>query len=495
MEFTENKASEYYLFVRDWFESFIDKIEDLLNSEDNKRVRVIAISRKMPRFLNWIEQVFLEERIELKKRYALIKDKFELTSEIAIPFLPRQDSSRSNFVSQFLVIDDTIVLGNTIRSVTSEIERYFGVRPIVSTIVSRRPFCSEELKASSVFTPTILYSDSDLESWMNFVCQCNLSTSLPIDVEFPLLYTDESLDNVCGYFQTDQSYVIEHNCHNSIKIKSYNILIGQDDSRDYKIDFSKIRFFKSKEKTKLSVFAPRFVRQGNITSNELFKEKLMANVWGIILDAYLQSGKTSYRGFQSLAVAINYLLSISTFNEQIRELEGFPYVNIDKKDLFLLFGSELTELIEGEINGILDKRLVETKILGAVKLPELISSERLSGPYDQYKLITMAENKTESKKQYIIESVFDLSHFTKGVVNQLNSIFHIYKSEIFESYDSLESLFLKAGITDEYILINKSVDNLIDEGKIIPMYKSVEAENGETFWRRYFTSSCSNANL
>lgn len=490
---SESKESEHYTYVALWVDAFMHEIENLIDSADGKRICVVAISRKMPRLLNWIERRFLEG--ERKEKYLQLRDKFELTSEIAIPFLSCQFAENNGAIGEWLIIDDTIARGFTITTVAQDIQTYFGVKPRVMAVVSKQAFSPGQLNASKVITPTILASDSAIQNWMNFICECNLSTSLPIDVEFPVLYTCEAYKELSHLWFDGQwqSYRVEHD---DAIAESINFFSESKDLRDYKIDFSKIRIFDGIKERKLSVFAPRFLRQSIIEQEDVFRNEQMAAIWIRMLSYYRCSEHKSLRGYQSLAVAINYLLSLSTFNEHTRDIDKLPVFRIKKEDLNLIFGLELATELENPINNLLEERIVEDNILGFVELPDMIVPDKLSESYTYYRLMALAKNINEPDFQLkVIEEVFDLTHFVHGVVDELDSIFHVWHSEIFESFDSIENLFLQGGVVDSRVPINKCIDKLIDTGRIIPKYEKTRTMEGEVFWRRYFTSSYSTVNL
>lgn len=521
MEITEPQLSMFHEIVEHWVNSYIQQIETLTNpaeessATDQKTLYIIAISRKMPRFIDWIEKQFLQNRPELKEKYSSAVSKCRLTSEIALPFLFTNATDDELSKTDVLVIDDTIVLGNTMRTVASNVEDYLGRPPHVSALVAKRDFMAHQLSASSVNIQTIIPSDDIIEKWMRFVCDSNRSTCLPIDVEFPILYSDADIAHIEELlkFKKDDSYSVGKD-----STRSFNILFNSSDLRDYKIDFSKLRVFKNGDKTKLSFFAPRFIRQQRMEDPSLFKNSLISRVWNKILKKFRLLSQSVTRGYQSLAVAINYLYSLSSYNENIGNIRNFPAAYVDSKDLNFLFGSSLSEEIKSDLSEILKKCEVEPKVLGEVDLPDSFVSEDLrnsilnqafgnsladtdiANEYKDYKfevqrLYILSKHEFNAYTK-VIKKVFDLSHFAKGLLGSDSGFFHQIHSTFFETFDSMNNLLAQGGNgLNFYMLINKSIDDLIDKGYIIPRYKAVRSSTGEIFWRRFFTSSGASVNI
>lgn len=487
--------TRYYDIVERWLYRFMDKIKVLKNS--SSEIYVVAISRKMPRFFNWIENCFLVDRPELKNLYNQTKSQYYLTTEIAIPFIFRGSNVEAQDCTAVLVVDDTVVIGNTLRTVSSDLDAYYGKKPQAMAFVSKGDYTPTQLGVATFESAAVIQSDVELENWIKFVCDCNLSSSLPIDVEFPILWPadknhtiDSLIDNIkTGMPDVFEDYKIFYDTESDYY--SYNLVDLSSSLRDYKIDFVKLRFFKKGDNFNLSVFAPRFIRQSEMLNPLLFEQPSFKKAWDAILENIDTDRYKKSRLFQTLAVCINYLNSLSTFNKIGRE--GNPNTTFEVKsyDLSLIFGPILADRMLSLISDVITSKQIEMLPLGPINLQNMLVPEAFSSKYLVHRNLAMMNSKS-GDVDTILEKIFALSDLAKGIIGISGSIFHMMHSVIFESFESLIKLCMpRKRQHEDMIAINKWVDTQIDKGGIIPKY--IELSNtGEQYWRRLFMNSSSN---
>lgn len=482
---------------------WIKEFQEFINKKENSETHFIfvAISRKMPRFIDWLHKnrsLFADAIKEgSPKNLFDILEGSVITTEISLPFISKSITDKD----EIIVIDDTIVLGNTMRRVSSDVYTYLGKKPVITAIMSNADFQKDLMYISESILPTSVYGTSILEAWIKFVSQCNLATSLPIDVEFPILCignlsTQDIKKRIDGY--ADKKYDIIHTFENeNNSSQSFSILLDSDRKDGYNIDFSKIRFFKTNDTVKAAIFCPLYLKQSAMKQPDLFQEEAFKEIFEKILSYFDDRTDNSYRGFQSLAVAINYVHSLSRFNQDIVSAIGNDAnIHLDKDDLILIFGKELAEELLPLLNRILHEQLSITLPIGRQAIANMVVPAEFADSYDEHRRFTVANHLDKTEIDDILEDVFNLSKFPEGIIDRTHSVFHLMHSAIFESFDSLIELLSAFTVsTDSEIEVNKWIDTKIDEGIIIPRYVPVTVDSGEVYWRRFFMNSYSSIEL
>lgn len=503
--------SDSYQF-KDWQETLVSLVNELV--DNGKSVKLIALSRKMPRLISWMRESFPEEVI--KPLTDVLDDpRVELTTEHSLPFIlsdydPDED--------EIIVLDDIVVYGETLLSVVNEIRYLTGKTPLCHPIFElQRTMGDLQLPTINGFKPQQLESLDKVKSVINDLSKTIASSGLPIDMEFPILHLPDFRfcsirEQLLDTFKDARSYDLSCDVVGPLNVgRSFTVLLEDEINRAFNNDFAKIRLFDVDGDSRLVCYAPNMLSEGQLTSEDLFENPVYASFWAKILATsrpYTESfaGDTKpdisvierenmhsaleHRWLKSLTVAANYMFSLSMM---MRNLKKFmPDVlseAIDLSDLELIFGRNLArtasmiieEIIEGKTESLSRRRMLEVKA-------EIVP-EKIAGQFDALKILETVKAPSDELK---IMSLFRLSYSLKNSLSKTlpPSLRAMKHNAIYESFESLYNLPFKSLQSREgENTINKTVDRLIDRGGLIPVYLPVKAKNGLTYWRRFFRAS------
>lgn len=122
--------SQFVHLVNIWWTN-LEHMISAIHARGNKPV-LIALSRKMPRFMDWFREKFCKETgIDLDLS---ILDKVELTTELAIPFIWANDETDN---LEFIILDDIIIHGTSLRYVAGDLHFLTNRKSHVSCIMRR----------------------------------------------------------------------------------------------------------------------------------------------------------------------------------------------------------------------------------------------------------------------------------------------------------------------------------------------------------------------
>lgn len=477
-------------FIKKWYAEFRDLLSNFLNQ--GSKIFLVAISRKMPRFFDWM--IRNNDRLGLEGLEELIANT-EYITEYALPFVFNSISPEENY--NVVVVDDCMVTGNTVRNVARDVLIYTrGKKPAVSVIVSGKDPLTSLVDADSWCIPTFA-NDKTVAQWLEFVSGCNAESQLPIDIVFPIFhldgnYTESYIDRFSESFDSDKWYSIDVP---GIQ-KSINALIDDDMAELTALDFAKARIFFGSESAKISVFSPFAVGYADLRNKSPFVENNLNQVWNRI--KITPSLPNEKRTILSLVVMLNYLYAVDTLRRNKTMLvPDKASISLEIKDLSLILGSSLAgEVFRALSDSIKDDEYEGSYLIHRIELPAMSVPDELTEAYVMQRKLIASHHIGDDRKEEVIRELFDQASFDKDILGQNISLFHRMYSSFFESYDSMQNLlrqyFEKDGLR---LLINKTVDILIDTGRIIPRYVEVTGDDGMTYWRRYFTSAFSSVEL
>lgn len=499
-----------------WYDDFIKFIQPDLNNP-NKKVVVIALSRKMPRLITWIKERFLSPE-EANHFYELINSDYCIyTTEHAIPFV-FSDAELLN--CPILILDDMYVTGETIQGVSDEVFALTGHRPyFLSLYAYSRNFRENSVNSNlgtniSKSLPRLLDSIPEARNIMRHFSELIENTQLPIDMEFPILHLDREekfsdedgtaisaiIDNL-RKSQPDSRYS-EKNV-NGFPV-NFTQLIEKDINRLYNNDFAKLRVFNHEEEVRIVCYAPNILGDKQVLNPELFSNVNYHWLWKNLLENTISDPVTSqydyiisdedrlrhrlsYRLHKSLIVFANYMFSLSTMIRQKTDYSN-PYqsfhAEIRRDDLALLVGPALANQYARILNGLYQNNVTSDSLRQELNLPALLVTDNAESEYNYLSTTAVFNEKTvESAIKKMIASAYSIcSNYRKdGIPSET------YILESFQSLYNKPSVKFQ-GLAGE-MEINRVIDDLIDSGFLVPVYERVADENETLYWRRFFRAT------
>lgn len=503
------------VYVDMWRQRLRHIVRRCLSAE--RRPVLVALSRKMPRFVNWFRENYLDSFDEDRK----LLDSLELTTELAVPFICLNESAHEVDNIDFIIVDDVIARGKTLARVAD----------LLYKLTDRKPFVVCMAMASSVRQyPKVerMGLDRTPRGGMEQICDITgfVSTKveeaqLPVDMEFPIFTLKspagmtaeekraagaEAFSRLAGEIAAlydDRSFTrTGDGSRISVELKAPK-------SGDM-VDFSKIRYFlRGDGEIVMELFSPHILAEYSLIDRIVSpfddcdgsEENLLRfkTVWNRTTARIKNSiGLLRVEGMdaiaqelvKTLAVWCNYLLSLSTFARHFKSLvpilEMRERMELSRESLSLIVGKSLAyaiydDLVEMVANGI----CVECSRERAAGIPTCFANTLIAKLVTHNKLSSLFNTHTIEEGA---EAIFRFMHFHnpmwKTVAMAGNSA---SAREVGESYDSLiEAMAPMYGGHFEPWRLKQWVDAQIDAGRIIPKYERVQTMDGIAYWRRFF---------
>lgn len=487
---SQSDETTYTEYIDRWLTDFKQMADSVFDSE--KELYLIAISRKMPRFFSWL--MHQKAHDSWRNDISRILSHSEYVTEHALPFL---FSGKNPDTYEVIVVDDSMVLGNTLNIVTSDVETYTnGKKPMVSVIVSCKNACTTLISSDTISLPNMV-DEIEISKWLDFVSRKNCESELPIDIVFPIIHfegvTSETYEKEClANLSEDDWYILD----GDDRPRSVNILLDDELVEMTSLDFSKSRAYFLEDKVKLAVFSPYAIEQSTLSKEQVFQDYRLNAIWNLILLNIALRGED--RTQITLIVVLNYLHAINTYRRNRSQIvpSGAENVRLECSDLQLIFGKKLTLELYAALTSALTGDFNEPIVYVRVGLPSMSVPKELVEAYDIQRTLLATSHMIVGEYEKVVEDLFDQARYDKNILGQNVSIYHKMHSRFFETFDSIENLLQRYyDVIDFYKSINKVMDRLIDEGKIIPKYIRVVSVEGVIFWRRYFTSAYSSVEL
>ena len=486
-----------------WWKVLTKRIETI---RDSGNVPIlIALSRKMPRIIDWFIHTFLPKYPDLPSREFF--DECELTTELSIPISVAFSckSNKKNNIS-YILLDDIIIHGTTLRSVASDLY-----------ILSKYGYCGDKCYLSSVFMhnrvidmPSNVLTDDvdnispmDLDTTRKVIAEIAgriRYANLPLDLEFPILrtenmgtYTAEFVYNHFKSINSDYTYLGKFN--------NTATTILKQDSEQILSDFTKIRFFESDRFLSFEVFSPYSLPDflDVRTDNDIFTDFEFANLWKAITLPVIDFFESKSFLFnepngaalrqnvgRSLVVWTNYLLSLSflmekcfdIIPEQIKSLLG-----IYRNDIDLIIGSLSRERVFDNIRQIFtERRFSRAKISIEVGGMDCFAPKQFDAEYSLFKAYSASHY---DSIQEVLATIFNYQNFANEIYDKPQ--FRFERLFYGETYASLFRICAPYFCEDSLNLdMNRWIDDQIDSGAVVPKYEFYFNEDGYRRWRRFF---------
>lgn len=494
-----------------WSEALAKQIEFYKNL--GKRVYVIALSRKMPRFFDWLQNSVKDQTIKSQEVFDLCNllnsEGVEITTEYAIPLIFGYHSNTSKNKIAGIIVDDVIIFGATLQKVSMQWWAFSGEVPYVIAL-SRG---MEGIIASALesdYTIAMPRQDSEsLEITIDTISRNIHSTSLPIDIEYPLIYSDESYEIVKRHIiQNCPSewiyYEVKSNLYRDIS-ESLSVLLVNSRNDGYTNDHAKIRLFKKATGCCIEMIAPSYINVLKLKDRDFFSidednnNRLYTKVWQSVFDVLyigvedrnhifttIKNDLTNQATRSLLIIWTEYLYCLSAF---VRNCSTFfpkeSNYNIRKEDLSLILGENIANVVYDELTNIIRGKVVFKPTFDQVILQEYVSPEELR---DMYFRQLAAAIKDDVPVEDNLDALYRISHFSGDICRSMNQKNLIGHHCIGESFESLVQRIEHKHIGDKDLLteINKWVDVRIDECKLAPKYEIVTGSDNQRYFRRFF---------
>lgn len=528
------------------FEEYLDKLRSHIKKQQDsgKKVYLIALSRKMPRVINWaLNYLPVNKREDFRKTV----DNCIYTTELAIPIVFKEPLPDNAYI---LILDDIIIKGDTLRNAVNDIFYITGINPdvwcfcVFNGVFAPLNVGSIELACNKGLTK--LEAIETLESISKLICQ----HELPTDIEYPILHcskealggaesAEESFHKLWHSLTVDKiNYTIPSEESNRIKshIKSYNIVFNEGSYNPYCNDFAKLRIFEAYDEYRIASFAPNLLSESMLNDSNLFSNEKYAYIWNVIQQEILtwHSSKEKTQGYNEVN------------NIYIHLSEGFEYRRDRLRMVIACYLFSLSSAIRGLTEFTRENQLTSRWLFNAhisVRDFQLLVGEKLATRLqDKFEEIIRGKELSNSIRTYVVlpESIVDYPFF-ELYIKQKNDFAEKYAQDSFESgnsalYKCLRSIFKAgyehglnkelspfsplnyesstqetiAGLIDALIIayykrnsnyspeqaklllnkeINEWLDYYIDRGYVIPRYQRVTDGHHTFFWRRFFHAS------
>lgn len=492
--------------ISDWWISLTARIQTI--KESGLTPVLIALSRKMPRLIEWLTQTFLEKHPDLPGKEILAD--CELTTELSVPFRV----SKSNDMSKecYILIDDIIIHGTTLKSVASDLDilsrGYSGTRIlcyISSVFLYQRPLSMpscvslEDIEAlNPLDLPTTKKVISELASLIR-------KANLPLDMEYPIL----RLKSLGGDHSND-TFIKEIKRHFKQNLVVFyegwwgNTMTALFERAEdqHASDFAKIRVFESAAGISIETFSP-YTLPDLLTNSQinLFSDPRYQSLWEDVAVPVKNfaisnrnlfdevNGETLRRNMcRSLIVWANYLLSLSFFISECLDLlptSVRSIMDVHENDIKLILGSDNSESITRNIRDIIKDRIKDSLDYTPICddndwfAPELFKEE-----YIQHKAKLASHSDCV---QAAMSGIFEFQNFSNPSYEKPQYRHdRLFYGETFSSLiKSCSPYFM--GKEVEY-QINRWIDDQIDNGAVVPKYESYVTDQGNHRWRRFFHS-------
>ena len=497
------KYSETYVNFLNYVYRWAD---NLCNTIDRIRQQgvvpvLIALSRKMPRFIDWVTDP--KNNLSLPSEMIHTIRNTYLTTELALPFIFFQSKYAPDY--EFIIVDDFIIHGTSIKSVAQDINIFVENKCHLSSI-----FRLEDTRYMSQFEITEWYkipevNQKEADVYINIISEIVENSQLPIDMEFPIM-------EMSGNWAWDWDYLGE--TLKRIGLSPYSI--GHSDDRitidipkrnaaGRDNDFSKIRFFKKNGTVLFEVISPHLLTnqslldiesnpfKDNVFYDEIWegctwriRERLQRPILG--LEAEWERLKSNFT--RSLCVFANYLLSLSAFVHYEYVLKNyyksylFDDVKLSWENLALILGEELANKSYNRLQYLCDQGMntVNTRKDTVLDVPKNFAPDAFKHNWQEHSILACLTN---DRIEDALASIFSYQHYSNPLFkNPYSTRERLFFGETYKSLmDYLWPYFTSVDMLE---CINKWIDKNIDAGYVVPKYEVVKAYNGTTYWRRYF---------
>jgi hypothetical protein len=494
---THDASVELTAAIEKWWKGLTAHIK--LVKEGGRQVVLIALSRKMPRLFEWMKDNASSLTALKQEDWSLI-DSCVYTTEHAIPFVLKQKGD-----DEVVILDDVIHSGRTVRTVIQDVKGYVSSPLHVFAI-----FRNEDVSIQGADVWATPCGGDRLNEFAKEISGLIKATHLPVDMEYPIIKVhglkgsrvEELISLAKEKLKYDLTYQISEKW-----VDRYALVLEDETKSSFNNDFAKLRFFVSENVTKIVPYAPNIFSATALVKEPLFlNEKYLElyrvalnemtfeeNFWLVWDSLYsnLEAENSLNRQLRTLTVWANYLFSLSAFIRFMNQLKlditsGYE---LEYEDVRLILGDNLARRVLPKLNQLIHDGETSPSTRESLDIPSCLIPSKLKGSYmiQKYKVSLRSNGVGEA-----LSRIFALIRFLEMKLGPLyNSSIEPNQSMMpEESYDSLiEALsirFNKKEIDDN---IYRWMDEMVDEGRIIPKYECVRSESGIHYWRRFFSIS------
>lgn len=495
-----------------WSESLAKQISSCKSL--GKSVYVIALSRKMPRFFDWLQKSVENQTITSPKVMDLCKllssEGVEVTTEYAIPLIFGGHIKSSKDKIAGIIADDVIIWGATLQRISMQWWAFSGEIPYVISLFRGMNGVISSILESNYTIAMSRMENNELEDAVYEISENIHSTSLPIDIEYPLIYSDESYGIVKDY--------IINNCPSEwkwyeVKSKSYkdssesiSVLLVDGRKDGYTNDHAKIRLFKKETGCCIEMIAPSYVNVLKLKDGKLFdggddvNDSLYNKAWlsvfnvlrigeedgNKIFTTIVQNDQINQAELSLLIIWAEYLYCLSAFVRNCHKF--FPKeanFNVHKDDLAVILGKDIANVVFNEIESIISEKKIYKHTFESITLQEYVNPEELR---DIYFRRLAAELKYGASIDENLDALYKLSYFSSDIYRSMSKNDLIDHHCIGESFESLMQRigYKHSGDNELFVKINKWVDVKVDECKLAPKYEIVTGSDNQRYFRRFF---------
>lgn len=496
------------LIIERWAERLLEQIE--LYQAVGKTVCLVALSRKMPRFLEWL---FKEEPFESARELKRIVDsgEVELITEYAIPLInfKKEDSSAQNLAG--IIVDDALIYGSTANRVCMEWIAASGEYPTISTPFRSSEACIPDVFESPASRLAITLPFDDLKKALRLISEKIAKTALPVDMEYPIIKVAVPYESVKAHVISSipsdwRYYDVESSLYNEFVKPSFSIIIPDSFQSSESHDFVKFRIFDKGPETLIEIIAPQTINLQSLAEDgSLFNESVYRSIYEEIVTAIVAPDRDetaderiphdimssayrylTHRKIQLLVVWINYLQSLSTFIDIYNRLvpDGAE-AEISVEDIKLIIGKELAYEVMPGLNLIIRERICNRINSRRVALPTYVNPDDMR---EKYMTLVLNNIRPDNTIEENLERIFAASHYTTGLSREAAEMDRFGHSHFGETYESLVSFLNDYHYEDPDLLlrINRWIDMSIDECRVAPKYEFVRGSDGYWHSRRFF---------
>lgn len=498
--------SDFEKILNEWSEDLSKTIK--LSLSANKKVYIIALSRKMPRFFKWyLKNASSDDTNGLVR---LLRDeRVELTTEYAIPVIFGRNTEKLSDKVKGIIADDVILFGATVNRVSLAWMSMTGTTPDVSSV-----FRSDRgVLASRLENMRLLSMDriplKDMDDPIKMISGRIMRSSLPVDIEYPILYLDRPYNEVKDYIKNRKPdgwtiYDIKSSLIDDAE-ESCTILLDGGRFNGFDNDFAKVRLFKADNGCCLELIAPNTLRVDSLKDSGLFglsDNREYIEAWSEIFKAVsvdadytamnwmgsssLLASSLNESKLNTLNVWANYLLALSTFMPHFDNFipEG-ARPDVDVNDLSLILGKEYADRVKPLIDSIINGKLTCKVSRPVVVLPFYVNPADKKELYLE-KITSVLDPRASIEDN--LDNLFGVSYYASPIFDDMSKASILSHHSFGESYESLDSHLRRIhyNVDNKVVRIHSWIDLRIDESRIAPKYEMVTGSDGEVYFRRFF---------
>lgn len=522
------ESTSFQIALKRWSKSLTKQIE--IYSKAGRKVYIIALSRKMPRFFDWLEKKMPIP--EVKELFQKMKEKdVEVITEYAVPLILDNHQNYDTIIPGSIIADDAIIFGATANTVAMQWLALSGEIPVLSALFrSDRGVISKTLESEYSIGMSRM-SFQTLAKNLNEISKHIMSSALPVDMEYPIIHIRKSFEEVKKFIEesipsTWKSYSVKSSI-NEFTNESFSVLLGEHDNLlehindSHRNDFSKIRLFKHNDECCMEIISPKSIRVDSLFDKDMFlnnenTDDEYNDLWQHVFNKVFLINEpvencnddneislfriANHARRSTLIIWAQYLISFSTFIQYKQYLIPEVYdMYIDEADLRLILGGDSANYAIKRLCSInYTCHLNTNKYAGVVFEEYYTSSPELRQLY--LREIAKSLNPDVSLHDNL-DALFMVSHYSGDILTKV-PIHNYFSHHCFgESYDSLMNILErynneenekkdnkenKDKKTDKIAKIHQWIDMRIDESRISPKYALVTGSDKYLYVRRFF---------